>query len=157
MVVHVLHGFDRGRSPAAARPAQEERGPHRRIEHAHIDEALGIPDASVVERFHFRLDAVLLGELAILFQFAAIVNPVQFDGGIVGVGLKTFIVRIEADGHHVGLLLHGLHPLREAPVGNAVLDDRRATAGDRIFQALPAWQVEIGQLGSIGRIFSSRV
>jgi hypothetical protein len=94
-----------------------------------------------MERFDLRLDAVLLGDPAILLQLFAIVNSVKLNRRVVGIGLETFIVGVEADGHHVRFLFHQLQPLREPAVGDSILDDRLDFGSDQVLQTLPAWNV----------------
>src|SRR5262245_43047422 len=76
VVMHILHRFDGRRSPAPARPTQEKRRPHWRVEQAHISESQGIPDTPIMECFHLRLHTILLRVAAIGFQLTPIMDAV---------------------------------------------------------------------------------
>jgi len=78
-------------------------------------------------------------------------QAVEFDGFPSGLVVETFVVWIEAGRYHVGpLLLHQLAPLGEATIGDAVLDDAIAVAGDVLAKFRPARDVEIAQPRAVG-------
>jgi hypothetical protein len=85
-----------------------------------------------MKRFHLRLDAILRSEAAIVLQLFPVVDSVKLDRRIIGVRLETLVVGVEADRHHVRLLLHQFDPLREAAIGNSVLNDRLDLGRDKV-------------------------
>jgi hypothetical protein len=111
---------------------------------------LSVPDPAVVERLHLRLDTMLGGDLAILGQLLAVVQPVELDRRVAGLVVEALIVSIEANRHHVGPLLHQLFPLGEPAIGDPVLDHRITPLEDHLPEAGPAGDIEVGKLGAVG-------
>ena len=154
VVVHVLHGLQGRRGPAAALPAEEERDPDGPLEQPVLDQPLRVPDAAVVEALGLDLYPQRPAELRILDQLVAVVQAVKLDRRVARIVVEALVVGVVADRNHVGpLFLEELLSLREPAVGNAVLDDRLAAVDDLLTQPAPAGNVEVGKLRAVGPDF----
>ncbi len=151
VVGHVDHRLRGRRGPAPALPAEEEGHPHRPFEQALLHHPHGVPDATVVEGLDLELHAKAPGDLAVFLQLLAVVNGVEFDRLLARLVVETLVVGVEARRDHVrALVFHQQLPLREAAVGDAVLDDRIDVVGDAGAQLPPAGDIEIGELCAVG-------
>src|ERR1022692_1746565 len=97
-----------------------------------------------MEGFHLDLYPHLSSTRTIRRQFVSIVNCIEFNRLVSRLVVKTFIVRVKANRHHIGPLCpHKLYALRESSVRDAVLNNGGALRQNRSTQRLPAWKVQV--------------